>query len=224
MTARKISLVDGEYYHVYNRGADKRDIFSDDEVLDRFMQSVAEFNGPDPIGSIYEHSYDKNSLTTGSQTNKSLVSVVCFCLNPNHFHFILRQESERGIEKFMQRLGGYPKYFNNKYKRSGVLFQGKFKAKHILDDKYLLYLSAYVNLNNRVHQIGSSSSLDNQSSNLIRSSWNEFVDQGSTNFCDKDIILGQFPNKDAYKKFALELLPTMVEAKKMSRELEDASD
>lgn len=224
MPARKIKFVDGEYYHVYNRGADKRDIVSDDEDVNRFMQSVAEFNDLEPVGSIYENSYSKKSLILlGSQAPKPLVSIVCFCLNPNHFHFILRQESERGIEKFMQRLGGYPKYFNNKHKRSGVLFQGKFKANHISNDKYLLYLSAYVNLNGKIHQLESPLVQADQAPRLGKSSWGEYVGQIPTNFCRKDIILGQFSDKNAYKKYALDLLPIMIETKREHQELEDSN-
>lgn len=75
----------------------------------------------------------------------------------NHlsFHFILEQISEKGIEKLMQRVGmGYAKYFNNKYKRSDSLFQGTFKAIHIDTNEYLLHLSAYINLNHKVHELG----------------------------------------------------------------------
>jgi len=212
MSARNIKFVDGEYYHVYNRGVDKRDIFIDEEDFSRFMQSIKEFNDIEPIGSIYENSFN-NSFN--NQSPKLLVSIVCFCLNQNHFHFIFRQESERGIEKFMQRLGGYPKYFNNKYKRSGALFQGKFKAKHIVDNKYLLNLSVYVNLNDKVHQLGC------QAPKLMKSSWEEFVDQKMSSFCRKDIVLGQFENQSDYKKFALNLLPILILNKKESRDLED---
>lgn len=77
-----------------------------------------------------------------------MVKFIAYCINPNHYHFILQQVSEKGIEKFMQRLGmGYAKYFNNRRKRSGTLFQGKFKARHIDSNEYLLHVSSYVNLN-----------------------------------------------------------------------------
>jgi len=75
-----------------------------------------------------------------------LVDVVCYCLNSNHYHMILKQKSNDGIKKFMHKLGtSYTMYFNKKLKRSGSLFQGKFKSIHIDSNEYLLYLSAYVN-------------------------------------------------------------------------------
>src|SRR4051812_33091994 len=132
---RKTDLVTGEHYHIYNRGVDKRSIFEDRQDLERFYQSIKEFNSLEPIGSIFENSFEKERNT------KKLVDIVCYCLNHNHFHFILRQRSENGISEFMKRLGGYTWYFNNRHKRSGALFQGVFKSSHIDSDEYLLHAS-----------------------------------------------------------------------------------
>ncbi len=81
--------------------------------------------------------------------------MIAYCLNPNYFHFILEEILEKGIEKFMQKLGGgYPRYFNEKHHRTGALFQGKFKSVHIDSDEYLLHVSAYVNnLNICIHWV-----------------------------------------------------------------------
>src|SRR3989338_3002128 len=129
MPSRKVNFVKGEYYHIYNRGVDKRDIFTDKNDLQRFLQSMKEFNVKNPIGSLYENQFVKDKL--GSPSPK-LVRFVAFCLNPNHYHFILTPLVEKGIEKFMQRLGGgYTLYFNEKYELSGSLFQGRFKSSHI---------------------------------------------------------------------------------------------
>ena len=111
-------FANGEYYHIYNRGADKRDIFADKFDFERFLQSIEEFNSEDPIGSIYENSFIKDKTKT---KKKKLVNVICYCLNQNHYHFILEQLVDRGIERFMHKLGGgYTKYFNLKYQRTGV--------------------------------------------------------------------------------------------------------
>ena len=75
----------------------------------------------------------------------ALVEIVAYCLNPNHYHLIVKQISEKGIERFMQKIGtGYTNYFNKRYERSGALFQGKFKSIHIDSNEYLLHLSVYV--------------------------------------------------------------------------------
>jgi len=71
--------------------------------------------------------------------SRPLVSFIAYSLSPNHYHFILRQEIDNGIVRFMQRLGiAYTMYFNNKNKRSGVLFQGSFKAVEIDSNEDLL--------------------------------------------------------------------------------------
>lgn len=214
---RKTPFEIGEYYHIYNRGVDKRTIFTDEDDMDRFYDSIEEFNVLEPIGSIYENSFAKR---LGSPTSKSdlesdaLVSLIAHCANPNHFHLILRQESEKGIEKFMQRIGtGYTKYFNNKYERSGSLFQGRFKSIHVDSNEYLLHLSAYVSLNDRAHQLGSPTSKLVQS----RSSWGEYMDERVGGICEKEIILEQFENIDEYKEFALSSLESTIERKEELR-------
>jgi putative transposase len=202
---RKNPFVSGEYYHVYNRGTDKRVIFVDDQDFERFLQSMVEFNVIEPVGGLYVNSFRKNLLrsrTSKLDTKKTtfdgrLVEIIAYCLNPNHFHFVLKQISERCIEKFMQRLGtGYTKYFNHKYDRNGVLFQGKFKAIHIESNVYLLHVSAYVNLNFKVHKLRSPAS-------KYRASIEEYAGGlGDECVCDKDSILGQFRNRKEYMEFA----------------------
>lgn len=212
---RKTKFVEGEFYHIFNRGVDKRIIFQDQDDINRFFQSMKEFNTLDPIGSIYENSFNKNRL--GNPVTKSkqkLVNFICYCLNLNHYHFILEPLVENGIEKFMQKLGtGFTRYFNEKYKRNGVLFQGPFKAVHINSNEQLLHTSAYVNLNDKVHQ------LSNGVTKLGKSSWREYFDKNIKDaFCTKDIILEQFKNKVDYKKFAEEALESILEKRNMDEE------
>lgn len=203
--------MESEYYHIYNRGVEKRNIFTDKQDLDRFMQSMMEFNTKNPIGSLYENSFIKKQL--GSRASK-LVTFIAYCVNPNHYHFIITPLVEKGVEKFMQRLGtGYTMYFNNKQKRTGVLFQGGFKSKHIDSNEYLLKLSSYVNLNN----CDQNGKVKNQ---LSVSSWEEYVENSDLNFCDKSIILGQFNSKKEYKEFALESWKDTCEGKIESENFE----
>jgi len=159
--------------------------------------------------------------------SEPLVEIVAYCLNPNHFHILLKQVEENGVSQFMKRLGGgYSWYFNNKHRRSGTLFQGPFRAKHIETNEYLLRLSAYINLNDQVHSLGdqvakygkSITSWESYSEN--NSSKQKAVPQGlfAVN-CSKDIILGQFSSVLEYKKFALETLSLIREGKEMERQL-----
>ena len=215
MSKRKIDFVEGEFYHVYNRGVDKRIIFMDYLDLSRFVQSMEEFNTIDPIGSIYENRFTKNKGKLGSKASK-LVNIVAYCLNPNHYHFILEQIVDKGIEKFMQRIGtGFTKYFNNRQKRSGSLFQDKFKSKHIDSNDYLLHVSVYVNLNNHPKLLGS------KASKLSKSSWLEYINSHeSKNLCNTEIILGQFKKPKDYEEFALSSLDDIVARKSLDFDFE----
>ncbi|MEK7576281.1 MAG: transposase [Patescibacteria group bacterium] len=202
----------GEFYHIYNRGVEKRDIFSDENNRHRFLESMIEFNTLEPIGSLYERAIDIR-LGKKKASQSTLVDIVCYCLNPNHYHFILRQNSDGVISEFMKRLGGgYTKYFNIKHNRSGVLFQGVFKSRHVTTNEYLLYISAYVNLNYRAHRIGRETS---------KSSWDEYINRANfLPICKKEIILNQFKDTREYEVFAEDALSTILEKKKLAKELE----
>lgn len=208
---RKIKFTNGEFYHVFNRGVDKRQIFEHALDFDRFLLSMEEFNTIKSIGSIYENSYLKPEIKVKRRQAK-LVNIICYCLNINHYHFILEQLVDGGISKYMKSLGGgFTKYFNAQHKRNGVLFQGQFKAKHISSNEYLLHASAYVNLNNLVHKIKGKD---------YRSSGSEYFDGSINGLCKKDIILKQFRNTKEYKDFTQSSLKNILERKKLVKELE----
>jgi len=214
---RKLNFTSGEFYHVYNRGVDSRDIFVDKSDVERFVKSANEFNGIEPIGSLLENSYGDHRERT--KKDKRLINIVCYALNPNHYHFILEQLEDQGIEKFMHRLGtGYTMFFNKKYKRSGALFQGVFKAIPIGNNEYLLHLSAYVNLNDKIHQLGglasklAITSLDQYVSNLGNDSLIKI---------DNEIIVSQFNSPKEYEDFVRSSLPELIENKRLKKELDN---
>lgn len=213
---RKVQFVTNQFYHIYNRGNNKRSIFQEKFDLGRFLQGLDDFNSEEPIGSIYEKSFKTENNQLGSQASK-LVNIIAYCLNPNHFHLVLEQVTDNGVTKFMHRQGtGYVKYFNEKYKLSGSLFQGPFKAIHVDSNEYLLHLSAYVNLNKEAHGWRYNDGLVPS-----MSSWDEYVNKYKTgNLCSTDIILSQFKGPDEYKKFALDSLETIRARKEMQKSLE----
>ena len=170
---------------------------------------MRDFNVVTPIGSIFENRFHKKLGNPVSKLEEEkLVEFVAYCLNPNHFHFLLKQVSDGGAQEFMHRLGGgYTKYFNHRYKRVGSLFQGPFKAIHVDNDEYLLHLSAYINLNDRVHGLG----IDAQK--LHRSSWNEYLGKTETNLCAKEIILERFNSIADFTEYALDAVRTTIEGR-----------
>jgi len=145
---RKISFVLGEYYHVYNRGVEKRTIFLDANDYRRFLLLLHVLNTKENLkirDLLRENSYEELL----KKKNKSpIVAIGAYCLMPNHFHLLLTPIVEGGIPKFMLKLQtAYAMYFNNMNERTGALFQGAFRSEHVADDNYLRYLYSYIHLN-----------------------------------------------------------------------------
>ena len=143
MSLRKTPFVLGEYYHIYNRGNSKQVIFHDKEDYDRFVKLIFLSNGRENF-KIYFIGNEVYDFDRG----KPLVNIGAYCLMPNHFHLLLTQTNNGSISKFMQKVStGYSMYYNNKYSRTGTLFEGKFKSEHVKDNRYLKYLFSYIHLN-----------------------------------------------------------------------------
>jgi len=177
------------YYHVFNRGVEKRKIFCNASDYERFILGLKEFNNIDSAVEL-RHIKEANGKSYGSRTsvNERLVEVVAYCLNPNHYHLILKEEIEGGTAKFIQKLAtGYTNYFNKKYKRSGVLFQGQYKRVEIKNNPQLLYLSAYVNGNYYIHGI-------EKFGKWKYSSLPEYSRSAKSDFCYKDDVIKQLGN------------------------------
>jgi len=214
---RNIEFAQGEYYHLCNRGVDKRQITQGARDSERFIQSLDDFNTTTPTGGLFAMSTDKRNRDQQLdvlKNGKPLVNIICYCLNPNHFHLLLEEITENGIARFMHKISmGYSKYFNAKYRRTGALFSGPFRARRISNNDDLLHTSIYVGLNYKVHQYGSIAS------KLVRSSWDEYA-QKKSGLCKKEIILDQFKNPHEYEKFANETLSLIIDKKFDNRALE----
>jgi len=143
---RKTALVPGEWYHLYNRGTDRREIFATEKDYERFLRLIYLCNSSSPADLKLqgETLYDATLVDRG----ETLVDLAAYCLMPNHFHFLVREKAEGNISRFMQKLTtGYTMYFNKRHERSGALFQGVFKSQHAKDDRYFKYVISYIHLN-----------------------------------------------------------------------------
>ncbi len=145
---RKTPLIEGEYYHLYNRGVDKRKVFMDASEYIRFLAYVYMLNSDERIDpSNFFRTHTPEEVFTLPMKHP-LVALGAFCLMPNHFHLYATPLVENGISKFMQRLEiAYTKFFNKKYNRTGSLFEGTFKSEHISNERYAKYLFSYIHLN-----------------------------------------------------------------------------
>lgn len=149
---RRNTFAPGETYHIFNRGAHKAAIFRSAEDYERFMlllyisndargfefRQVARRYEGRPFSDMYD----------GEDRRKDQVDVLAYALMPNHFHLVLREKVDGGIERFMRKaMTAYSMYFNAKHSHSGVLFQGRFKSRHVADESYFRWIFSYVHLN-----------------------------------------------------------------------------
>ena len=142
---RKFNFSIGEFYHIYNRGNGKRNIFLNKQDKERFILLLFVCNNVD---HVVIKDLPRGSPLGKIKRGETLVDIGVFCLMPNHFHLLLHEKIEGGITKFMSKLlTAYPMYFNKKYERTGGLFEGTFKAEYVDNDNYLKYLFSYIHLN-----------------------------------------------------------------------------
>lgn len=145
---RRIILSEEEFYHLYNRGVDKRIIFSTPDEYERFLAYLYLMNDVEPSRLTEAVGTFSRGLASSYTRGEPLVAIGAYCLMPNHFHIYATPLVADGISKFMQRIQtAYTMFFNQKHERSGALFQGTFKANHIDDDVYARYLFSYIHLN-----------------------------------------------------------------------------
>ena len=232
---RNFNFQTGEYYHIYNRGVDKRNIFMDEKDYTRFIRSMSEFNNIDPIGSLYRKDYEdrkkkeakgvqhpigcwtpnqpKPNLLTPDKFNKHLVEFICYSLLPNHYHFLIKQLVSGGISEFMKRIsGGYTNYFNRKNNRSGSLFEGNYKAILVKKYSHFLRLAVYINCNSEVHRI-------RKAENWPWSSYLDYVNKRNGSLCNKKMILNEFRNIKEFKNFCNQVLPGIIKIPELNKYL-----
>lgn len=141
-------LENNYYYHVYNRGVEKRTIFQESHDYYRFLETINFYRLHPTPRKLSTHLRFGSPPIPTHFTQNELVRIICFCLMPNHFHLLIQQIKDGGISEFIRRLSdSYTRFFNTKYGRVGALLQGKFKAKLVEKDEYLLQLSKYIHRN-----------------------------------------------------------------------------
>lgn len=150
-------FVTNGYYHLYNRGVEKRDIFMDEQdygVMTSYMKTYLTSKDEDGLrrvildeSSSYKQKADASRLLRLNNFVNTL-QLLSFCLMPNHFHFLVKQTEANTIDRFMNSLfTRYSMYINRRYKRVGPLFQGLYKAVLVTTEEQFLYLSRYIHRN-----------------------------------------------------------------------------
>jgi putative transposase len=226
MGIRNTPLVNGEFYHLYNRGNSKQKIFLDEEDYLRFIKLLylcnSEYNINFRNDIVYKH-IDAFDFERGD----TLISIGAWVLMPNHFHLYVYTAPKQGlgarnnlnnITKFILKLcTSYSKYFNKKYERSGKLFEDKFKSVHIKNENQAKYLFSYIHLNpiKLIQGDWKEKGIKNKSESvkfLNNYKWSSYVDFIDTIRKENKIIdnvnfpLNYFSNKEVFKKEIFEWL------------------
>ena len=198
------------YYHIYNRGVNKRKIFKDEQDYKVFLSYLKEYLEPKSEEELRKALEKAPYKDRGKITRKLLlnnfsdkIKLLAYCLMPNHFHLLLKQMTERAIEAFMKSLGTrYVMYFNKRHKRVGGLFQGAYKAVLVETDEQLFHVSRYIHCNPK-------EGLTQKSQTLLEypySSLGAYVGKWKAGWLKPKEVLDYFSKEDKesdYKSFVL---------------------
>lgn len=191
------------FYHIYNRGVEKRDIFLDDQDYSVFLSYLKTYLLP-------KNTAELNKAVQSSEANykekaralqllnlnnfSGEIELHCYSLIPNHFHFLVKQREENSIDSFFNSLGTrYTMYFNRKYHRVGKLYQGVYKAVLVESDEQLLHLSRYIHLNPINFK---KSSVVEWEKVTLPNSFPEYLGRRKTEWIKTDQILSYFNKTD----------------------------
>ncbi|MBU1071564.1 transposase [Patescibacteria group bacterium] len=170
----------GGYYHIYNRGVEKRDIFLDEQDYKTFLSYLKFYLSPPLQGLTLKV---KTPPSRQLRNHAETIDLFSYCLMPNHLHLGVQQHTQKAIASFMQSLGTkYSTYFNKKYDRVGSLFQGCYKAVRIKSEEQLIYLTKYIHLN------------PPNINNYPYSSYGNYLGKFNQTWINTSTILSRYPN------------------------------
>ncbi len=188
--ARKTPVAQGEFYHVYNRGVDKRTTYQDKADYERFLLLLFLCNDRKPVK--LQNIKKGSPVRTFQETNKEKIVDICaYCLMPNHFHLLVYEKQQGGLSLFMQKLlTAYTMYFNKRYERTGALFQGTYKTAHVDKDSYLSTVFEYIHTNPTKLKVFEDNSEDDQDlvDFLKKYRYSSFLDYSGTNRPERTIL------------------------------------
>ena len=192
----KISGADS-FFHVYNRGNAKDNIFVNEEDYAFFLLRLKQ--------NLFPKENDNPRIKPLPVNSFSLIS---YCLMPNHFHLLIKQNSDIPISKLISKLcTSYSMFFNKKYARVGHVFQDQFKQVHVDDNKYLVWLTAYI------HQNPKTAGIIADSTKYKWSSFADYLGKDSRITCDKKIILEQYNSTQDFREATEDVLKIILENK-----------
>lgn len=188
MARRKTSFLPNNYYHVYNRGVNHTPIFKTDDNYVFLLHRIKEYS------------------------EKYRISMIAYCLMPNHYHMLVRQDSEHSLSVFIQAVfNSYTKAFNKAFDRTGTLFEGPFQAIHIDNDSYLIHLCRYI------HRNPLEAKLVSNPGEWLYSNYPEWLTRRSGFLVDNLFVREHFPSPREYEQFVIDYEPPQDLKKAISK-------
>lgn len=173
----EIQWLPGEYYHIYNRGARGITIFREKRNYVFVIQKL-------------HHYLSELDLT-----------IIAYCLMPNHYHFLVRQDADMSAGLLAQYIfNSYTKAYNRAYNHSGTLFMGRYRAKHIADDEWLRHLCRYIHSNPVKDGFAMTPEL------WPFSNYPEWIQERNGKLIDNTFVDTRFASRQSYKEFVLNWL------------------
>lgn len=177
MPKRQISFQAGEYYHLYNRSVGRQLLFRDPENYHYLIQLAEKYS------------------------ERLQISVIAYCLMPNHYHFLVRQDGKHPVGLFPQRIfNAYVKAFNKKYRRKGTLFEGRYKAVHVGETVYLYHLCRYIHCN------PVKAGVVDDAAEWPYSNYGDWLFPRQSVLTDREFITQHFSDPGEYQEFAQDYL------------------
>ncbi len=215
------TYVSDSYYHVYNRGVEKREIFLEDKDYGVLLSYLKTYLMPkdehalmdivaSPLSGWREKGMALRQLRLNNFTDS--IELIAYCLMKNHYHMLIRQESEMAMDQFMNSLWTrYTMYFNKKYKRIGPLFQDVYKAVLVESEEQLVHLTRYIHRNPiSKRQLRNPASKGDALRSYFFSSYQDYIGVSKTDWVHPERILATW-NVDTYKKYEAFVLEMGIE-------------
>lgn len=187
-------------FHVTAHGVGDTKIFRCQQDKREFLSRYRNYLSPAIV---------RNSARRQYRKLHDEVSLLGYCLLDNHFHLIVHQESRDGMAKLMARTqAAYVRYFNDRYKRRGPLFDARYAAEPIRDHRHAKYSVAYVHLNHEIEQL-----------DYEFSSHRYYMGDCESDWIDVQRGLRIFGDVDSYKAFFNREGSAIIARKLRNREL-----
>lgn len=174
--ARRIKFEKGNYYHIYNRGAHRKRIFLKKGDYSFLLQRIEKY-------------FQRDTIT-----------MIAYCLMPNHYHFLIRPDGNVSFSQTMQSIfNSYSKGFNSWYQHTGTIFEGPFKSVWVDSEEHVVYLCRYIHRN----PIDGKRPLVDELNDWPFSNYLEWIGARKSNLVDEDFVATTFPQRESYRNYVL---------------------